>query len=51
MNAHLHRYINFYQSNNALIFAASTSGTALVIDRATAEISLQRVLPPHKGSP
>ena len=39
---HLHRYIYFYQSENALAFAATTSGTALVIDRTTAGISLQR---------
>ena len=38
----LHRYIYFYQSENALAFAATTSGAALVIDRTTARISLQR---------
>jgi hypothetical protein len=38
----LHRYIYFYQSENALAFAATTSGAALVIDRTTAAISLQR---------
>ena len=41
----LHRYIYFYQSENALAFAATTSGSALVIDRATAGISLQRANP------
>ena len=38
----LHRYIYFYQSENALAFAATTSGIALVMDRTTAGISLQR---------
>jgi len=39
--AHLHRYIYFYQSDTQLAFAATTSGSALVIDRATAKLSLQ----------
>ena len=39
----LYRYIYFYQSENALAFAATTSGAALVIDRATAGLSLQRI--------
>jgi len=38
---YLHRYLSFYQSNTALAFAATTSGTALIIDRASAKISLQ----------
>jgi hypothetical protein len=41
--APLHRYIYFYQSENALAFAATTSGIALVIDRTTTGISLQRM--------
>jgi hypothetical protein len=40
-SSHLHRYIYFYRSESALAFLATTSGTALVIDRATAKISLQ----------
>lgn len=38
---HLHRYIYFYQNETQLAFAATTSGSALVIDRATAKLSLQ----------
>jgi hypothetical protein len=38
---YLHRYLNFYQSNNSLAFATTTSGTALIIDRASTKISLQ----------
>lgn len=37
----LHRYVYFYQSDTALAFGASTSGPALVIDRASAALSLQ----------
>ena len=40
---HLHRYLNFYQSDGVLAFAASTSGAALVIDRTSAEIRLERM--------
>lgn len=40
---HLHRYIYLYQSDSQLAFAATTSGSALVIDRATAKLSLQGV--------
>jgi len=40
---HLHRYISLYQSDSQLAFAATTSGSALVIDRATAKLSLQGV--------
>jgi hypothetical protein len=39
--SHLHRYIYFYQAENVLAFAASTSGSALVIDRATTRLNLQ----------
>lgn len=41
--SHLHRYVYFYQSENALAFSATISGAgpALVIDRATAGLSLQ----------
>lgn len=37
----LHRYIYFYQGETSLAFAASTSGSALVIERATGAFSLQ----------
>lgn len=40
---HLHRYIYLYQSDSQLAFAATTSGSALIIDRATAKVSLQGV--------
>jgi hypothetical protein len=43
-SSHLHRYIYFYQSEKALAFAATTSGAALVIDRATAKLGLQGTL-------
>jgi SacI homology domain len=43
----LHRYISFYQTDSILAFAVngSGSGSALVIDRATAAFSLQRNQP------